>query len=121
MKDNPPASSTEAEQAMQQILQAEREAEHAITACENKAQQIIHDAQARGQRINTRANERITNMEMRHEHKLNQLIRDIDKQAALDLSHETGKCNDEEHLRSIVQKLAAELCTGETRSGSDME
>lgn len=117
MKYNPPAASAEAEQAMQKILQAEREAEQAITGCENKAQQIIHDAQVKAQRINTRANERITNMEMRHGHKLNQLINDIDKEAALALKHETGQCGDHEHLRSIVQQLAIELCSGETSSG----
>jgi len=121
MKDNTPASSTEAEQAMQQILQAERDAEHAIQNCEIKARQIIHEAQVKAQRIHTRANQRITNMEMRHGHKLNQLIKDIDRETAATLNHDAGHCRDEKRLHSVVDELAAELCRADSASAGDAE
>lgn len=121
MKDNTPASSTEAEQAMQQILQAERDAEHAIEDCEIKARQSIHQAQVKAQRIHTRANQRISNMEMRHGHKLNQLIKDIDRETAATLKHDASHCRDEKKLRSVVEKLAAELCGADSASDGDVE
>lgn len=121
MKDNIPVSSTEAEQAMQQILQAERDAEHAIHDCEIKARQIIDEAQVKAQRIHTRANQRISNMEMRHRQKLNQLIKDIDRETAVTLNHEAGHCGDEKSLRSVVEKLAAELCRADSASAGEAE
>lgn len=121
MKDDTRVPSTEAEQAMHQILQAERDAEHAIHDCENAAQKAIQDTQVKAQRIHTRANQRITNMEMRHGHKLNQLIKDIDKEAAVALNHGADNYCDEKKLRTIVNKLAVELCGGYTVSGSDTE
>jgi len=121
MKDDTQVPSTDAEQAMNQILQAERDAELAIHDCENAAQKAIQDAQVSAQRIHTRANQRITNMEMRHGHKLNQLIKDIDKEAAVALNHGAGNYCDEKRLRTIVNKLAVELCGGPSKPGSDAE
>ncbi len=67
MNDDRPVSPTQAEQDMLQILRAERDAEQAIRSCENEVRQIIDDVQITVQRIESRANQRITNMEMRHE------------------------------------------------------
>ena len=119
MKNHGQVPSAEAEQAMHQILQAERDAELAIHDCENAARKAIQDAQAKAQGIHTRANGRITNMEMRHGHKLNQLIKDIDKEAAVALDHAAGYYCDEKKLRAIVNKLAVELCGGHSVPGSD--
>ena len=119
MKNDRQAPSAEAEQAMHQILQAERDAELVIHDCENAARKAIQDVQAKAQRIHTRANQRMTNMEMRHGHKLNQLIKDIDNEAAVALDHGAGNYCDEKRLRSIVNKLAVELCGGHSERGSD--
>ena len=121
MKDDTRVPSTEAEQAMHQILQAERDAEQAIHDCENAAQKAIQDAQVKAQKIHTRANQRITNMEMRHGHKLNQLIKDIDKEAAVALKNGADNYCDEKRLRAIANKLAIELCGGPSVPGNDTE
>ena len=90
MKNKKTDASVPAEQAMQQVLQAERDAECAIRDCENEVQKILHDAQIQAQRILARADQRITNMEMRHGHKLDRLIRDIERDGAEELRHIAG-------------------------------
>ena len=121
MKNDRQVPSTEAEQAMHQILQAEREAEQAIEDCRVAAQKAIRDVQAKAQRIHTRANQRITNMEMRHGHKLNQLIKDIEKEADVALNHGAGDYCDDNKLRAIANELAAALCGGRFVPGSEAE
>ena len=95
---------------MHEVLQAERDAERAIQACEDRARQILHDAQARAQRILARADQRITNMEMRHGHKMDRLVRAIENEGAARLSQQTGRQYDRTRLNSIIESLAAELC-----------
>jgi vacuolar-type H+-ATPase subunit H len=121
MKDNEQVSSTEAEQAMQQVLQAELDAESAVHDCENEAQQAIHDALISAQRIHTHANQRITNMEMRHGHKMERLVKDIEREGAAELRHDTGQYDDKNRLQSIVEKLAVELCMSDSTSDVDRE
>lgn len=112
MKDDKPESTAQAEQDMLQVLQAERDAEQAIRNCQNETQRLINDVQIKVQRINAHADQRITNMEMRHAHKLNQLIRDIEKQGVAELGNNTGQHYDQERLRTVIEKLATELCLG---------
>ena len=110
MKNNKPPSHPAAEKAIQQVLQAERDAEQAILDCENEARQIIHDAHNRAQRINARADQRITNMEMRHDHKLDKAIKTIESEGAVELRHDAGRQQDPGRLKAVVEALAAELC-----------
>ena len=114
MKNGKMSSSPQAEQAIQQVLQAERDAEQAIRNCEHEARQIIHDAQSRAQYINTRADERITNMEMRHSHKLDKTIKAMEKEGADELMHDAGKHYDPDDLQAVIEQLALELCTADT-------
>lgn len=110
MKNNKSNSSPQAEQAIQQVLQAERDAEQAIKDCEHEARQIIHDAQNRAQKINTRIDQRITNMEMRHGHQLDKTIRAIEKEGADELRNDAGKHYDTDDLKAVIEQLAVELC-----------
>lgn len=110
MKNGKLDSSPQAEQAIQRVLQAERDAEQAIQDCENEARQIIHDAQNRAQLINTRVDLRITNMEMRHSHKLDKTIKSIEKEGADELSHDAGNHHDADNLQTVIDQLAIELC-----------
>ena len=116
MKNDRLVSPTQAEQDMLQILRAERDAEQAIRSCENEARKIIDDVQISVQRIESRANQRITNMEMRHSHKLNRLIKDIENEGAAKLSHDAGQHYDSEKLQAVIEKLATELCLNNTTS-----
>ena len=105
MKKTEPASSADAEQAIQQVLQAERDAERAIRDCENEVQQILQDAQVRANRILARADERITNMEMRHGHKLDHLIRSIEREGDVELRIDARQQYDETELGSAVDRI----------------
>jgi len=119
MKDDKPVSTAQAEQDMLQVLQAERDAEQAIRNCQNETQRLINDVQIRVQRINAHADQRITNMEMRHANKLNQLIRNIEKQGVAELGNNTGQHYDQERLRTVIETLATELCLGINNSADD--
>jgi rubrerythrin len=119
MKNDRSVSPTQAEQDMLQILRAERDAEQAIHSCENEARQIIDDVQISVQRIESRANQRITNMEMRHAHKLNQLIRNIEKDGAVELGHDAQQNDDKKKLQAVIEKLAIELCLANTVSDDE--
>jgi vacuolar-type H+-ATPase subunit H len=110
MKNGKLNASPQAEQAIQRVLQAERDAEHAIQDCENEARQIIHDAQNRAQLINTRIDQRITNMEMRHSHKLDKTIKAIEKKGADELRLDAGNHYDSDNLKTVIEQLAIELC-----------
>jgi vacuolar-type H+-ATPase subunit H len=110
MKNGKSNSTPQAEQAIQQVLQAERDAEHAIQDCEHEARQIIHDAQNRAQLINTRVDQRITNMEMRYSHKLDKTIKLIEKEGADELRQDAGHHYDSDNLQTVIEQLAIELC-----------
>ena len=110
MSNNRPKSSPQAEQAIQQVLQAERDAEHAIRDCEQEARQIIRDAQNRAQRINAHTDQRITNMEMRHGHKLDKTIKTIEREGVVELRLDAGQHYDEDGLQAVIEALAIELC-----------
>ena len=111
MKDKKAASS---EQAMQRVLQAERDAERAIQDCEQQARQTIADAQINAQRIYARTDQRITNMEMRHSHKIDHTIKIIEREGAAALRQEAGQHYDPQQLQSVIDALAIELCLGST-------
>ena len=116
MKDNKPASS---EQAMQMILQAERDAERAILDCENQARKAIQDVQIHAQRIYARTDQRITNMEMRHSHKLHQMIRIIEREGAAALRQEQEQHHDQQQLQSVIDTMAVELCMANSITDDD--
>jgi vacuolar-type H+-ATPase subunit H len=109
-----------AEQAIKQVLQAERDAENAVRDCEAEAHQIIKDAQLRAKEIESRTDQRITNMEMRHSHKLDQLIRSIEKEGEVRLEQDVDQNVGEKALQTVIEKLAIELCQGDpAKSGAD--
>jgi vacuolar-type H+-ATPase subunit H len=110
MKESKAVSPVQAEQAIQTVLQAEQDAEAAIRDCENEARLIIQTAQADALKILTRTDQRITNVEMRHAHKLDQLIRNIENEGSAELKHDASQPIEQKTLQNIVEKLAAEIC-----------
>lgn len=112
--------SNDAELAIRQVLQAERDAENAVRDCEDEAHQIIQHAQLRAKEIESRTDQRITNMEMRHSHKLDQLIRSIEKQGEVRLEQDVDQSPGDKALQTVIEKLAIELCQGDScKSGAD--
>ena len=121
MKESKAVSPVQAEQAIQTVLQAEQDAEAAIRDCENEAHLLVQTAQADAQRILTRTDQRITNTEMRHAYKLNQLIGNIENEGSAELKHEASQQIDQKALQNIVEKLAAEICRGYATPEEDVE
>lgn len=110
MKDDETELSAATGQAMQQVLRAERDAERAIRVCGKEAGQIVDAAQIKAQSLYSRTDQRITNMEMSHDHKLDRLIKNIEREGATELRHDAGRKYDQEKLQSVIEKLAVELC-----------
>ena len=121
MKESKAVSPVQAEQAIQTVLQAEQDAEAAIRDCENEAHLLVQTAQADAQRILTRTDQRITNTEMRHAYKLNQLIGNIENEGSAELKHEASQQIDQKALQNIVEKLAAEICRAYAGPVEDVE
>jgi vacuolar-type H+-ATPase subunit H len=110
MKNDKAKSCKEADEAIQQVLQAERDAEQAIRDCETEAVQIINAARNRAQRINSRVDQRITNLEMRHDHKLDRTIKNIERDGAVELRLDASRQYDPDVLQTVIDALAIELC-----------
>jgi len=121
MKESKAVSPVQAEQAIQTVLQAEQDAEAAIRDCENEAHLLVQTAQADAQRILTRTDQRITNTEMRHAYKLNQLIRNIENEGSAKLKHDASQHIKQKALQNIVDNLAAEICRAYAGPGEDVE
>lgn len=112
MKDDKTLQASQAEQDVLRVLQAEQDAEQVVQCCENEARQVIRDAHLMAQKINLRTDQRISDMEMRHSHKLNMLIREIEKQSAATLDSDSARTYDDNDLRRIIDNMAMELCMG---------
>ena len=99
-----------ADDAIQRVLQAERDAEQAIQDCEQEARQIITDARKRAQAINSRTDQRITNLEMRYGHKLDREIKAIEREGVVELRLDASQPVDADKLQAAIENLAVELC-----------
>jgi len=119
MKDDNRATTSQIEQHVTTVLQAEKDAQQAVHDCEGEAKQSITDAQIAAQHIITRTDQRISDMEMRHSHKLNKHIRDIEKQGAEKADAEAGGHLEAEKLASVIIELAIELCPCDADDGPD--
>jgi len=114
------------EQAMNTVLEAEREAEQAIADCELEARQILQTAQQRVKRIADRTDDRIALIQQRLAQKIRAHIDALeraDRSAQREPSlYDLGAAE----LATVVQDVAAEL-TGNglpgdgRREGSDDE
>ncbi len=103
-------ASVQTDNAIQRVLQAERDAEQAILECEQEARQIITDARKRAQAINSRTDQRITNLEMRYGHKLDREIKAIEREGAAELRLDANNRVDADSLQAAIEDLAMELC-----------
>jgi hypothetical protein len=73
------AATEQAEQAMQRVLRAEREAGQAVADCEAQAAGLLEQAQQRADRIAARTDERITRMQMLAARRIDAQIRRLDQ------------------------------------------
>ena len=110
MKAKEQQPTVQADEAIRQVLQAERDAERAIRDCEHEAQKSLREAQARAQKILSRADERITNMEMRHSHKLDREIKNIERQGDAALRLDASQQYNDAALQAVIDDMARDLC-----------
>ena len=103
------------EQAMNRVLQAEREAEQAIADCEQQARQILQAAEQRVKRIADRTDERITLLQLRLAQKIKAHIDALERADRRSQREPSLYDPGAAELASVVQEVAADL-TGNTHS-----
>lgn len=108
----------EADQLMNTVLQAEREAKRAVAECEQRAEEILKAAQARAQRLVSRADQRITVIQMRCNHRIDSIVKAMEMQQQVpgDAAH-PGQL-EAQAIEAVVAALAAEL-TGADDEAAD--
>ena len=117
-KDPSAAPSDTVEQAMNRVLQAEREAEQAIADCELEARQILQAAQQRVKRIADRTDERLALIQQRLAQKIKAHIDALERADRSAQLEPSVYDLDEAGLATVVREVAAEL-TGNRRSTND--
>ena len=120
-KDNNAGPSDTVEQAMNRVLQAEREAEKAIADCEYEARQILQAAQQRVKRIADRTDERMALIQLRLAQKVKAHSEALER-ADQSAQHEASLYDlDEAVLAAVVQEVAAELTGNRGSQGGRRE
>ena len=119
--DSSAGASDSVEQAMNRVLQAEREAEQAIADCEQEARQILQAAQQTAKHIADRTDQRITLIQMRLAQKIKahvDALERADRRTQLEPSqYDLGA----DELASVVQEVAAELTGNRCSADSQRE
>lgn len=98
-----------AEQAMNQVLQAEHEAEQAIVECGEYAMQILQEAQKRSQFISKRADNRITSLHLRCKQDTAKKINQLAREHAHKTKQHAEYHLDEKAIQDIVDEVAGYL------------
>ena len=113
--------SRHAGQAMNRVLQAERDAEQAVADCEQQAREVLHDAQQRARRIAERTNTRITLVQMRCAQAVRAQIK------ALEHGEETATGEHDAYrlqppvLAALAEQVAAQLTCDRSLAGREHE
>lgn len=103
--DSPRKSSdTLNDEAINEVLRAERAAEQAVARCEQQARAILRTAQTQAQRIEQRGNERIVRMHMRCSQRLSEHDR-------LPVAGDTGEQLDRRDARADHASMAVAIET----------
>lgn len=104
-------------QAINRVLQAEREAGEAVAACEQEARAILQAAQRHAGRIARRTDERISRMQMRTSQRVAQRIGELEHEARR-ARRETAIELDETGLRECIEAIAVCLTGGVSNAGN---
>jgi hypothetical protein len=103
--------------AIDEVLQAEREAAQAVQACERRAQELLAAARARGRRLIRRADQRMSLIQQRCNHRLDTLVRAMQKQQTVPDDTPDPGALAKPAIEAVIAALAAELTDGETADG----
>ena len=105
-------------QAMNQVLQAEREGNQAVAECEREAQRVLHETQQGARRIADRTDERITHLHMRCKHLVDTRISELERAYSEQQRGLAGEQLDEKRLADVIERVAASL-SGDNGSTPD--
>ena len=107
-------SAAAVEAAMNQVLQAERDAERAIADCGREAQEILTAAQKRSQQISSRTDERITRIQRQWTHRASRKIKAMERADRMRERGESDYRLDPAALTHITESVAAYLTGPDT-------
>ena len=99
-----------AEQAMNRVLAAERDAAQAVADCEARARDTVQAARQRANRIASRTDERITLMQMRCSQQIAATLRQL-QQAQAPHGDQAGEPLDDATLGACMEQVAEALTT----------
>lgn len=110
-----PAADT-AEQAMNRVLAAERDAAQAIADCEAQSRDLVQAARQQASRIDARADERITLMQMRCAKQIAQALQQLGQ------TQQAGSAQNPDHLddasiSACMESVAAALTAAADSAG----
>jgi cell division septum initiation protein DivIVA len=113
-----PATS-QAEEAMNTVLQAERDAERVVAACEAEAASILQAAQLQASRIASRTDNRISLMQTRCFQQITEEVRQLERaeRQARERQEESYRI-DETGLAECIEEIAICLTGGVSRGGN---
>ena len=100
--------SDSAEQAMNRVLAAERDAAQAIADCEAVARDTVQAARQRANRITARTDERITLLKMRCAKQITATLRQLARAQQADSGKSGAPLNDDS-INACLEALAAAL------------
>ena len=104
-------------QAIDAVLQAERDAARAVRDCELQAQEILEAARGRARRLITRADQRVSLMQQRCNQRLEKMVRAVEKQEQMPDDAPDPRALGKAATEDVLGALAAELTGDETAVG----
>jgi cell division septum initiation protein DivIVA len=108
-----------AEQAMNKVLQAERDAERIVAECEAEAAGILQAAQLQASRIASRTDTRISLMQMRCFQQVTEEIKQLERAERQVRERQAESYRiDETGLAECIEEIAICLTGGASRGGN---
>jgi hypothetical protein len=113
------SATRQAEQAMNRVLQAERDAERAVAECEAEAGSILQAAQLQASRIASRTDSRISLMQTRCLQRVAEEIKQLERTEKQTLEKQQDSYRiDETGLAECIEEIAICLTGGVSRGGN---
>ena len=109
---NKPPAPGSAEQAINRVLEAERESGRAISDCERQAHDILQAARQRARRVLDRTDDRISLMKMKTAQRVSKTIRSVDREQEKARHEESARPLDETGLADCIEQVACLLSGG---------
>jgi hypothetical protein len=114
------SATRQAEQAMNRLLHAERDAERAVAECEAEAGSILQAAQLQASRIASRTDSRISLMQTRCLQRVAEEIKQLERTEKQTLEKQQDSYRiDETGLAECIEEIAICLTGGVSRGGND--